>query len=94
MSVEVLRPLRVIVPNVLLMTPGKLPATFTPTLAALPDAVPVRKIAPFPVVVDTVEVLPVTLIPCEAATLGPPVPLSVIEPPPLVLKLPPVSEIP
>ena len=81
-------------PDVLLMTAGLLPEIFTPTLAALPEAVPVSEIAPFPVVVDTVEAAPIKLIPCDEAALAPPVPLSVIVPPPLVFKLPPVSDIP
>jgi hypothetical protein len=93
--VFVLVPETVIVPEVLLITPATDPAMFTPKLGfVLPDAEPVKEMLPFPVVVETVEAPPVRLIPCEAVLLGPPVPFSVIEPPPLVLIEPPVSEIP
>jgi hypothetical protein len=67
----------------------------TPKLAALAAPVePVREILPLPLVVEIVEAPPVTLIPWEAASPAPPVPMSVMLPPPLVLILPPVSEMP
>jgi hypothetical protein len=95
-AVFVLVPEIVIVPEVLLITPAADPEILTPELAAvLPDAKPVKKIFPFPVVVEIVAAPPTRLIPCEAELLGPPVPFSVIEPPPVVLIEPvPVSDIP
>jgi hypothetical protein len=85
----------VIVPEVLLITPVEDPAMFTPKLAAvLPDAEPVKEMFPFPVVVEMEEAPPVRLIPCEAVLLAPPVPFSVIEPPPVVLIDPAASDIP
>ena len=60
----VLDPLRVIGPVVLLITPAALPATLMPKEAApLPDADPVSRIGPFPVVVEMVLAPPVMLIP-------------------------------
>ena len=58
-------------------------------------AAPVKEmLPPPPTVVEIVPAPPVRLIPCEAALLGPPVPFRVMLPPPVVLRLPPVKEIP
>ena len=59
----VLVPVIVIVPELLVTTPAALPAIFTPKLATLPEAAPVREIGPLPVAVEILEAPPVRLIP-------------------------------
>jgi hypothetical protein len=81
----------VIVPDVLVI--GLVLLKLIPSPAPDPDAVPVIEIFPLPVVVETTPV-PLISTPCEAVELDPPVPASVIEPPPDVLKVPAVIEIP
>ncbi len=93
-AVPELVPLTVRVPVVLVMEFVD-PAIFTPTCAcALVPVVPVKEIAPFPVIVDTSPVL-LILIPWDTAVvLAPPVPMRVKAPPPVVLNVPAVKEIP
>ena len=90
-----LDPDKVIEPEVLVIE-LLVPARFIPTQAtpsADPGADPVREIGPFPVIVETRPV-PEILIPLDAWALCPAVPFKVIEPPPVVLNVPPVRAIP
>ncbi len=93
-AVPELVPLIVMVPVVLVIESVD-PAIFTPTLAAaLAPVAPVKEIAPLPVVVE-ISPAPLILSPCDAAVvLAPPVPMRVSDPPPVVLTVPAVTEIP
>ena len=55
---------------------------------------PVKKMFPFPTVVEIVPAPPVRAIPFDEPVLSPPVPCKVMLPPPFVLMDPPVKEIP
>ena len=86
----VLAPLKVMVPEVLVM--ALVAVMLIPELDAVPEAVPVREIFPFPVVVVMEGDAPARRIPLEVVLLAPPVPFNVMLPPPVVdiLPTPPV----
>jgi hypothetical protein len=67
-------------------------AILIPNDDADPEAAPAMEIFPFPVVVEMIP--PLIFTPCEAVLLAPPVPFKVMLPPPFVLNVPPVREMP
>ena len=92
-AVAVLVPVKVIVPVPLLMIP-LVTAILTPNPTPDPArALPVMEIFPPPVDAE-IRPVPLRFTPCEAVLLTPPVPCKENVPPPLVLNVPAVIEIP